>query len=130
MMHFKDYWDRFNIFLHLLYIWVCESLTKNMFFWRWQRNGDFFRLFSFDEKKCIYGDFDVRNLVFSTFIQYVIFRFFLKNVKSIWSRVRKSPSRSMWNMGKLMRILIHMVILNWKKPYFFVKYRYFSKYHP
>ena len=31
-MHFKDYWDRFNIFLHLLYIWVCESLTKTCFF--------------------------------------------------------------------------------------------------
>ena len=47
--------------------------------------------------------------------------FFLKNVKSIWSRVRKSLSISMWNMGKLMRIKINMGILYWKKNLVFFR---------
>ena len=130
MMHFKDYWDRFNIFLHLLYIWVCESLTKNMFFWRWQRNGDFFRLFSFDEKNVHMVILTWKILCFQHLYNMWFSVFFWKT----WNQSEagwENPLRDqceIWGNWWEYRYIWGFWIE--KNLVFFVKNRYFSKYHP
>ena len=64
--------------------------------------------------------FTWKTLYFQHVYNMWFFIFCKKKMKTTWSVVGKFILRSVWNMGKIMRIKIHMGILYWKKkPCFF-----------
>ena len=116
-IHFTKYWDHSKFLFRFQDIWVFKLFGKKTFFLKIRNKWWFFSNFLYFRKNKVHMGISTRKKTFECVFYYMSFSilFFLENLKTTFSVVRKSVSKMMWNMGETVKFKVHREIANQKK---------------